>query len=276
MERYINILYLLNSLNKSTSLITQLKSFFKRIIGTSTIWKLKNYWYTRLSEDYSKRKKFYSQFIEKNDLCFDVGANIGNRTAVFLGLGAKVVAVEPLGFCREILWAKFGNKIDIISEGLGEKEGVMDFYVGSTSTLSTLSTEWMTEVKKQRFQDVEWTQKVDLPITTLDKLITSFGEPSFIKIDVEGYELEVLKGLNKSVKALSFEYTLPEQTHVVEACLLHVKNLDASVECNYSVGETMKFNLSSWVLIDEMIKLIQESDFISTGSGDVYCRVAKK
>ena len=44
-----------------------------------------------------KMKSFYSHFIGKGDLCFDVGANLGNRAEVFLALGATVVAIETAG-----------------------------------------------------------------------------------------------------------------------------------------------------------------------------------
>lgn len=42
----------------------------------------------------NKIKKLF-QFIKKNDLCFDIGANEGDQTSLFLELGAKVVSVEP-------------------------------------------------------------------------------------------------------------------------------------------------------------------------------------
>ena len=48
-------------------------------------------------------KTFYSQFISKNSLVFDVGANIGNRTAMFAELGRLVVAIEPQNTCMKTL-----------------------------------------------------------------------------------------------------------------------------------------------------------------------------
>ena len=42
-----------------------------------------------------KRFNFYSGFINKGNICFDIGANYGNRTEVFLKLGSEVIAVEP-------------------------------------------------------------------------------------------------------------------------------------------------------------------------------------
>jgi 16S rRNA A1518/A1519 N6-dimethyltransferase RsmA/KsgA/DIM1 with predicted DNA glycosylase/AP lyase activity len=52
---------------------------------------------------------FYRQFIKPNDLVFDVGANIGNYTAIFLALGARVLAIEPQAECMAQLRARFGR-----------------------------------------------------------------------------------------------------------------------------------------------------------------------
>ena len=48
---------------------------------------------------------------------------------------------------------------------------------------------------------------VRVPVTTLDALIDRYGSPSFIKLDVEGFEVEALAGLTQPVPALSFEFT---------------------------------------------------------------------
>ena len=60
-----------------------------------------------------KRITFYSQFIKKGNLCFDIGANVGNRAEVFLEIGAKVIAVEPQSKCVKVLNEKFGNNENI-------------------------------------------------------------------------------------------------------------------------------------------------------------------
>ncbi|HRD74433.1 MAG TPA: hypothetical protein PK264_00620 [Hyphomicrobiaceae bacterium] len=39
----------------------------------------------------------YSRFVKPGDLAFDIGAHVGDRTASFLRLGARVVALEPQG-----------------------------------------------------------------------------------------------------------------------------------------------------------------------------------
>ena len=66
---------------------------------------------------------FYSQFISKNELCFDIGANIGNFTRYFLDLGAKIVCVEPQIDCLKILYDLYGKnkKVTIIGKAIGDK-----------------------------------------------------------------------------------------------------------------------------------------------------------
>jgi hypothetical protein len=54
---------------------------------------------------------FYGKFVKADDLCFDVGANIGNRVGPLLRLGAKVVAVEPQKKYHRMLKYKYGCKI---------------------------------------------------------------------------------------------------------------------------------------------------------------------
>ena len=50
-------------------------------------------------------------------------------------------------------------------------------------------------------------------------LMKEYGVPEFIKIDTEGFELEVIKGLSTPLKALSFEYTLPHLKEQVITCV---------------------------------------------------------
>ena len=93
----------------------------------------------REKQSIDKRKSFYGQFIKSNDICFDVGANIGNRTKVFLALGAKVIAVEPQSECVQMLRLRFGKRINIVQKALGQKDGDGVIYIGESSAISSLS-----------------------------------------------------------------------------------------------------------------------------------------
>lgn len=218
------------------------------------------------------RKKFYSKFLKQDDLVFDVGANVGNRTEPMLQLNTKIVAVEPQEECYTVLKKKFGSKIKIVTKGLSEKEEIRDFYISNASTISSFATDWIKSVKEDRFKDYTWNKVKKIQMTTLDNLIREFGLPVFIKIDVEGFELEVLKGLSTSVKMISFEYTAPEHIDKAEKCLQHLKGINENLECNYSAGESMEWINDKWMGINEMITFIHSNEFISTSGGDIYVK----
>jgi len=223
---------------------------------------------------YKRRVEFFSSFLSPGDLCFDVGANIGNRIEPLLFIGAKVVAVEPQDSCYKILKKKFGNRIAIVKKGLSSEEGQRDFYISNSSTISSFSTEWIESVKEGRLKGHKWNKIVKTEMTTLDNLIKTHGIPKFIKIDVEGYEHEVLKGLSIPVKFLSFEYTVPEQLDKVFDCIKQIEVINNNIECNYSVGESMKLQLNTWITLGDMKNHLKTKEFNETIFGDIYIRNA--
>ena len=109
-------------------------------------------------------------------------------------------------------------------------------------------------------------------MTTLDILIEKFGVPKFIKIDVEGYELEVLKGLSHSIHLISFEYTVPEQIDKVIDCINQIEKHNSKIECNFSRGESMSLEFNKWLSSIEFKNFVSSPEFISTGFGDIYIR----
>lgn len=196
------------------------------------------------------RKQFYSQFAGKNDLVFDIGANYGNRVEPILRNGCKVVAVEPQPECVSYLRKKYDSRINIENVGIGSKRDTGDLHISSWNILSTFSVEFIEKTKETgRFKNSEWSKTIKVKIITLDDLITKYGIPKFIKVDVEGYEDEVFKGLTHRVPFLSFEYTLPEFSGAMLSILEHLKK-SGNININYSTGESMQLNLLSWLDYD--------------------------
>ena len=224
------------------------------------------------TENVAKKVDFYRSFIEKGDIVYDVGANIGNRIDGFLNIGARVIAFEPQKDCQKILNEKFGNKITSLRMGLGAKSGFKKLYISNANTISSLSKDWIESVQKTRFKDYRWDKGSYIRITTIDKMIQKHGFPKFIKIDVEGYEIEVLKGLNKIVPYISYEYCTPENTQGALRCLNYLAYLNPNIECNFSVGESMELNLKKWIIHEEMLKIIGSKEFSSTQFGDIYIK----
>jgi FkbM family methyltransferase len=230
----------------------------------------------RLSPTYLSHEremsKFYSQFIKKGDLCFDVGANVGKFTKVFLKLGAKVICIEPQETCLQQLYKSFGDNknVIIVGKAVGESEGYGELMIcEDATTISTMSTKWKNESRfSKNYKWIKTQNKV--PITTLDALILSHGLPKFCKIDVEGFEESVLKGLTKPIPFISFEFTT-EFFDDAKKCINHLQSI-GQVEFNCTLGESMKFLFSKWVAPDELYKKIAEVDNKLLW-GDIYARL---
>ena len=223
----------------------------------------------------------FSNLISPGDLVFDVGANVGSRTRLFLELGANVISVEPQETCAVVL-QELRNKIIlaenqslvVIQKALGESVCETEMIMSNASVLSTLSKEWIEVMTKSgRFNNYSWSESVPVSVTTLDKLIEEHGTPSYVKIDVEGYEYEVLKGLTKPIKYISLEFA-PEFLHKTYKCIEYIESL-GEVVFNYSLGESMKYNLNAYVTAGEIINILDSYSKDYKIFGDIYCQFVK-
>jgi FkbM family methyltransferase len=143
---------------------------------------------------------FYTQFLHPGCLCFDIGANIGAKTEIFLKLGARVIAFEPQSECIKELHSRLGAnaRLVTINAAVGSCPGQATLFTRGHSTCSSLLEEWEGVVE----------DTVEVQVTTLDDSLARYGVPQYCKIDVEGFELEVIKGLSRPIPILSFEYHL--------------------------------------------------------------------
>ena len=157
----------------------------------------------------ARMRRFYARFIGPGDLCFDLGAHVGSRVLAWRALGARVVALEPQPLFAGYLRRRIADDgVTVVEAAVARESGRATLHVSPRApTVSTLRNDWIGQVREDPgFAAVRWDAAVEVEITTLEALIARFGEPAFCKIDVEGAELDVVLGLTRPLRALSFEY----------------------------------------------------------------------
>ena len=219
-------------------------------------------------------RQFYSSLLTDGALVFDVGANVGTMTQVFASVGAKVIAIEPNPDCvRHIELATDRKTVEVLQAVAGETNGLGVLHVSDRKDkMSSLSAEWRETVSKEnRDYTGMWKRELTVPMITLDALIKRYGLPAYIKIDVEGYEEQVLKGLCQLPTLLSFEFNRLLLDPVWRA-------LDSAIfdtaRFNYTLVDPVKFELSEWT-DREGIKEKIMSLGSGPGLGDIFARAGR-
>jgi FkbM family methyltransferase len=227
----------------------------------------------KLSKDRDREAAFYRAVLDgfkPGDLIFDIGANIGDKIDTFLRIGARVVAVDPDEHNQAILRQKFLRyrmrlkPVMIVGKAVGAKVDVETMLVCAPgSVFNTLSKKGAsilsgaTSWSKQSLHTIEYKEKKDVKTTTLDHLIEAYGLPFFIKIDVVGFELEVLQGLHRSVPCLSFEIGLPESRKELLQCVDLLGGLSSSGQFNYTWDRRNGLALDSWLDVQAFLRVLE-------------------
>lgn len=154
-------------------------------------------------------------------LIFDIGANIGKFTLSMMETypSATYVLVDANPRLVHHLTNVFGGNpnVNIFCHALSNESGkIVKFNINNTAdSVSTVSTDWIT---KSRFAGMVWDEVIEMDTITIDDLVNKFGSPDIIKVDVEGYEKEVLSGLSKHHGVLSFEWAEEEKENIAKSC----------------------------------------------------------
>jgi FkbM family methyltransferase len=217
-------------------------------------------------------RRFYSELLNSGDLAFDVGAHVGSRAKAMHKAGAKVVAIEPQApFTQFLVWS-LPRDVTVIGSALGSKEAEANLCVSSKHpTLSSLKSNFVEGAKSAAgFEAVRWDSVQTVSVITMDSLVAVHGLPSYLKIDVEGYELEVLQGLSTPVEIVSVEY-LPGFKDLTGKVLGRLREL-GDYRFNVVIGEQAKFAFESWQSESEIRAWLDELRD-DARSGDLFARL---
>jgi FkbM family methyltransferase len=218
--------------------------------------------------------RLYSKFLKPGDLAFDIGSHVGDRIGSFRRCGARVVALEPQPDCAHVIRSIYrdDDQVTVVESACGPKPGTLTLHINSANpTVTTASTDFVKAADGAGgWEGQKWDRAIEVPVTTLDALIAKYGRPAFVKIDVEGFEGDVLAGLTQPLPMLSFEFTTI-QRDVAFACIDRLGHIDR-YQFDVALGESQKLEIGCWVSPDEMRKFIERLPH-EANSGDVYARL---
>ena len=164
---------------------------------------------------------FVLHFLRDSDTFIDIGANIGSYTVLGASeVGAETISIEPIPRTFRILKEnivinKINNKVKNLNIGMGGEKGLLKF-TKSLDTTNHVAT-----------NDDENT--IDVPVEKFDDII-QLKKAALVKIDVEGFETEVLNGMsnalsNDNLKAIIIELNGAGKRYGYEDDLIHEKLL---------------------------------------------------
>ena len=225
------------------------------------------YKYPKKFKKQKEEEKFYKFFLKshpaKNDLIFDVGANIGSKSKIFSKLAKNIIAFEPSPKLFSFLQTKFRNtNVKVYNYALGTNVSKSFLYIVEENEAynSLKKKHIITTVSSRGIATLDSVKKEKIKIEKLENFITKFGIPKYIKIDVEGYEYEVLKGMETVVPLLSFEVNLPEFLNESLKAIAYLQNISSNKYLFNFSSSTNSFLENEFLSAEKAKFFLQKTD----------------
>jgi FkbM family methyltransferase len=186
--------------------------------------------------------------------------------------GVKVIAIEPQPLFANFLRRFLPKKIAVLEVAVGGSNSEAALAVSSLHpTLASLRTDFVAQAPNAPgFEHVRWDSEQIVKMVTLDNLIQVHGNPRYLKIDVEGFELEVLSGLSAPIEIISVEY-LPAFPDLTDKVLARLTEL-GDYRFNAIVGEKPEFLWTTWHDASEVASWLRALPR-DARSGDLFARL---
>jgi len=138
--------------------------------------------------------EYVSKLLKPNDIVVDLGANIGYYVLLEAMRCEKVYAIEPVKQNVDLLKFNVGingyKNVEIFSLAIGDKNCRAEMNISTNSNLHS-------------FYPVDGClDKIEVDMITLDDFLINKKRPTFVRMDIEGYELKVLRGMKNTLKSL--------------------------------------------------------------------------
>jgi FkbM family methyltransferase len=212
--------------------------------------------------------ELFRSLLPPRALSFDVGANVGDKSEALLRAGARVVAFEPNTLVVPELRARCGSQKNwsLVEAGLGSGPRIAILHAQEIHSQTSFSQSW---------DGGKIIASFPVPVVTLDAAIECFGLPDYCKIDVEGWEPEVLAGLTQLIPLISFEFHLGEEgVQKARSCLERLDKFGPS-RLNITPAESSTFLFKDWIPLGEFLERFPENVIESLPGnpyGDMFVR----
>ena len=143
-------------------------------------------------------------------LIFDLGYNHGNITRQMLCFypEARIIGVEGHPMYHDLFRASPISNVELIQAVVSDEDGKdVPFYIcDSNPGINSINPEWITAIRHRNF--FERTKRMVLVKSiTIDGMISRYGVPDIIKMDIEGAESKALRGLSRKCGLVTFEWS---------------------------------------------------------------------